>query len=108
MGKINKEELEIRKSLLRRIDFLEADNARLSKESYVLESNTNMSISDKMFPLYHCPKHDNVSDVINVQQGTDNDGVYCQICYVENVIIPNCQKVESESKLRKILTERGE
>jgi hypothetical protein len=53
------------------------------------------SVSFPMFPKSygHCEKHGEQENYILVEHGGDNDGYFCQKCYVENVILPNCKKL---------------
>ena len=37
-----------------------------------------------------CPKHGEQRETVTVTMGTEHDGKYCMLCWVENVIVPNC------------------
>ena len=43
----------------------------------------------------YCPKHGKVFNWVEVAHGADypHNGRYCQKCYVENVLVPNCGKL---------------
>jgi hypothetical protein len=47
----------------------------------------------------YCPKHGKVFNWIEVAHdpGYPHNGRYCQKCYVENVLVPNCGKLSDVS-----------
>jgi len=68
-------------------------------EHWVLSESDGLRISDNSIdlsfccPKYKCPKHGEVEDIINVTiKGMEAN--YCSICWLENCVIPNCEKVE--------------
>ena len=49
--------------------------------------------------VYICPVHGDVTEWVEVHYGDgyEHDGKYCQKCYVENVLVPNCKMLEEKS-----------
>ena len=49
-----------------------------------------------------CPKHGEVTNWILVEYGPgyQHNGRYCQKCYVENVIVPNCERLSDVPSTR--------
>lgn len=62
-----------------------------------IETNNEITFSAVVFPEYDCPKCGKVTDTITVRiDGLD--GVFCQKCYVKNVIIPNCERLKPQTE----------
>ena len=67
----------------------------ITKRTHMIdEANEPIFTFSNKPKLWFCPVHGEVTNWIEVKQNSEQDGVYCQRCYVVNVIAKHCCKLE--------------